>query len=163
MIQLTEQPIDYQSLTESVRDDAAGAVVLFLGTVREFTNGVQTERLEYEAYPDMAVSSLRQLEIEVREKFPVIGVAIVHRTGAMQLGDVSVAIAVSSPHRAQAFDAGKWVIDTLKERVPIWKKEYFADGRQEWQHPGLTHPSIHSGPATAEPASATLSNGEGPE
>jgi molybdopterin synthase catalytic subunit len=161
VIQLTEQPIDYHSLTESVRVDAAGAVVLFLGTVREFTNGAQTDRLEYEAYPDMATASLKQLESEVREKFPVISVGIVHRTGTLRLGDVSVAIAVSAPHRAQAFDAGKWVIDTLKERVPIWKKEYFADGRQEWQHPGLSLPPIcqETDPSGATSVSASTKEG----
>jgi len=163
VIQLTEQPIDFHLLTESVRDDAAGAVVLFLGTVREFTNGVQTDSLEYEAYPDMAAASLQQLECEVREKFPVIGVGIVHRTGALRLGDVSVAIAVSTPHRAQAFEAGKWVIDTLKERVPIWKKEYFADGRQEWQHPGLSLPPNHQSADSSRSTSVTSPSIKGTE
>lgn len=137
MIELTDQPIDFHTLTESVRDHSAGAVVLFLGTVREFTKGVQTDWLEYEAYPEMARASMTQLESEVRANFTVIKVAISHRTGILQLGDVSVAIAVSSPHRGQAFEAGKWLIDTLKDRVPIWKKEHFSDGREEWQHPGL--------------------------
>ena len=137
MIELTEQAIDFHNLTESVRDNAAGAVVLFLGTVREFTGGVQTAWLSYEAYPEMARASMAQLENEVRAKFTVTKVAISHRFGKLELGDVSVAIAVSSPHRAQAFDAGRWLIDTLKERVPIWKKEHYSDGREEWQHPGL--------------------------
>ncbi len=137
MIELTDQPIDFHALTESVRDNGAGAVVLFLGTVREFTKGVQTAWLDYEAYPEMARASMAQLDADVRTHFPVTGVAISHRTGTLQLGDVSVAIAVSAPHRAQAFDAGRWLIDTLKERVPIWKKEHYSDGREEWQHPGL--------------------------
>lgn len=137
MIELTQQPLDYHALTESIRDNAAGAVVLFLGTVREFTQGAQTAWLEYEAYPEMARASMQQLESEARSRFPIINVAISHRFGPMQLGDISVAIAVSAPHRAQAFEAGRWLIDTLKERVPIWKKEHFADGREEWQHPGM--------------------------
>ena len=137
MIELTEQAIDFHNLTESVRDNAAGAVVLFLGTVREFTGEVQTAWLGYVAYPEMARASMAQLENEVRAKFTVTKVAISHRFGKLELGDVSVAIAVSSPHRAQAFDAGRWLIDTLKERVPIWKKEHYSDGREEWQHPGL--------------------------
>jgi molybdopterin synthase catalytic subunit len=138
MIELTTEPIDYNQLTESVRDHAAGAVTLFLGTVREFTRGVQTSWLEYEAYPDMARASMAELEVEAFQKFTVTKIAISHRTGTMALGEISVAIAVSSPHRDQAFEAGRWLIDTLKERVPIWKKEHFADGREEWQHPGTT-------------------------
>lgn len=150
MIDLTEQSIDFNLLTESVRDDAAGAVVLFLGTVREFTKGVQTNWLEYEAYPEMAAASMAQLEVEVRQKFPVIGVAMSHRIGALQLGDVSVAIAVSAPHRAQAFDAGRWLIDSLKERVPIWKKEHFSDGSEEWQHPEMAPRHAGSSASSAE-------------
>lgn len=135
MIELTTKPIDFHAVTESVRHNSAGTVVSFLGTVREFTQGVQTEFLEYEAFAEMALASMQQLEQEVRDRFVVVNVAIVHRTGRMELGDVSVAIAVSSPHRAQAFEAARWLIDTLKERVPIWKKEHYADGREEWQHP----------------------------
>ena len=145
MIELTTEPIDYHQLTESVRDHAAGAVTLFLGTVREFTRGVQTSRLEYEAYPDMARASMAELEAEARGKFTVTKIAIAHRTGPMALGEISVAIAVSAPHRDQAFEAGRWLIDTLKERVPIWKKEHFADGREEWQHPGVTPQSTTEG------------------
>lgn len=135
MIQLTTDPIDHHALTESVRHNSSGAVVSFLGTVREFTRGIQTQFLEYEAYDEMAIASLRELEQEVRQRFPVIDVAMAHRTGRLELGDVSVAIAVSTPHRAQAFEAARWLIDTLKERVPIWKKEHYSDGREEWQHP----------------------------
>ncbi len=135
MIRLTSEAIDFHAVTELVRHDSAGAVVSFLGTVREFTRGDQTKFLEYEAYEPMAIASLQELESEVRARFPVIEVAIVHRTGQLGLGDVSVAIAVSTPHRGQAFDAAKWLIDTLKERVPIWKKEHYVDGREEWQHP----------------------------
>ena len=162
MIELTEQPIDFNSLTESVRDDGAGAVVLFLGTVREFTKGVQTARLEYEAFPAMATASMAQLELEVRQKFPVIGVAISHRIGSLQLGDVSVAIAVSAPHRAQAFEAGRWLIDTLKERVPIWKKEHFSDGREEWQHPGMLTQYNGDAPLSAVPGAPSTDKGAVP-
>lgn len=135
VIELTDKPIDYQTLTESVRDHRAGAAVLFLGTVREFTGDVQTASLNYEAYPAMAVQSMQTLEQEVRQRYSVINVAISHRTGHLELGDISVAVAVSSPHRAQAFEAGRWLIDTLKQRVPIWKQENYADGRTEWVHP----------------------------
>ena len=138
MIELTQQPIDFSTLTESVRSDQAGAVVLFLGTVREFTGVARTSWLEYEAFPEMATAAMQRLEAEVRQRFNVVEVAISHRYGRLELGDIAVAAAVSSPHRAQAFEAGRWLIDTLKERVPIWKKENFADGREEWQHPGMT-------------------------
>ena len=134
MIALTQQPIDFASLTESVRSHQAGAVVLFLGTVREFTGEARTAWLEYEAFPDMAMAALNRLEAEVRERFSVVEVAMSHRYGQLALGDIAVAVAVSSPHRAQAFEAGRWLIDTLKESVPIWKKEHYADGSTEWLH-----------------------------
>ena len=135
MINFTTEPIDFNHVTESVRSHAAGAVVLFLGTVREFTGDVQTSSLEYDAYPDMALQELRQLDTDVRAKWPVINVAMVHRTGDLQLGDIAVAVAVSSGHRREAFEAGQWLIDTLKVRVPLWKKEVYANGRTEWVHP----------------------------
>ena len=142
MIHLTDQPLDYPAITESVRDPAAGAVVLFLGTVREFTAGQQTEQLEYEAYREMAEASLRQLADEAAARFPIVKSALVHRVGLLQLSDVAVAIAVSTPHRAEAFAAGQWLIDTLKQRVPIWKREYYTDGRVHWQHPSAVAGSL---------------------
>ena len=135
MINFTSDPIDFNQVTESVRSHAAGAVVLFLGTVREFTGDVQTSSLEYDAYAEMALQELRKLDTDVRAKWPVIDVAMVHRTGPLQLGDIAVAVAVSSGHRKEAFAAGQWLIDTLKVRVPVWKKEVYADGRTEWVHP----------------------------
>ncbi|MCX7385075.1 MAG: molybdenum cofactor biosynthesis protein MoaE [Planctomycetota bacterium] len=132
MIELTQQPIDFTLLTESVRSHQAGAVVLFLGTVREFTGEARTAWLEYEAFPEMATAAMQRLEAEVRAQFSVIEVAMSHRYGQLALGDIAVAVVVSSPHRAQAFEAGRWLIDTLKHSVPIWKKEHYADGRMEW-------------------------------
>ncbi len=135
MIQLTDHPIDYTALTEAVRSPQAGAVVLFLGTVREMTAGRQTLALDYEAFPQMAEAKLRELEAEARAKWPVVEAGIVHRLGHLELGDVSVAVAVSTPHRGQAFEAGQHLIDRLKEVVPIWKKENWSDGSTEWVHP----------------------------
>lgn len=135
MISLTDQAIDFSSLTESVRSHNAGAVVLFLGTVREFTGGAHTAWLEYEAFPEMAIAAMQRLETEARQRFDIVDLAISHRYGRLELGDIAVAVAVSSPHRAQAFEAGRWMIDTLKECVPIWKKEHYADGATEWLHP----------------------------
>ena len=135
MVELTQQPINFASLTESVRSHQAGAVVLFLGTVREFTGEARTAWLEYDAFPEMAAAALQRLEVEVRQRFPVIELAMSHRYGRLALGDIAVAVAVSSPHRATAFEAGRWLIDSLKETVPIWKKEHYADGATEWLHP----------------------------
>lgn len=136
MIQLTHDNIDFTALTESVRSTQAGAVVLFLGTARELTQGRQTIALDYDAYPEMAEAKLRELETEARSRWPIIEIGIVHRLGHLDLGDVSVAIAVSCPHRHQAFEAGQFLIDRLKEVVPIWKKENWSDGTIEWVHPG---------------------------
>ena len=134
MIQLTHEPIDYHALTERVRRHDCGAVVTFLGTVREMTDGRQTIALDYEAYPGMAESKLAEVEAETRERWPVGDMIMVHRLGHLELGDVSVAVAVSCPHRAQAFEACRYAIDRLKEVVPVWKKENWADGSTEWVH-----------------------------
>lgn len=136
MISLTSEPINYQVLTESVRSPNSGAVVLFLGTVRELTGGRRTVALDYEGYPAMAEAKLAELEAEACQRWPIDRVGIIHRLGHLELGDISVAVAVSCPHRQQAFEAGKFLIDELKVRVPIWKKENWDDGTTEWVHPG---------------------------
>lgn len=138
MIQLTYQPIDHAAITEAVRSPASGAVVLFLGTVREMTAGRRTVALDYEAYPEMAEAQLTELEAAARSRWPIDRIAIVHRLGHLELGEISVAVAVSCPHRQDAFEAGKFLIDELKVRVPIWKKENWEDGTAEWVHPGVT-------------------------
>ena len=136
MISLTHDPIDYFVLTESIRSVSSGAVVLFLGTVREQTGGRRTVALDYEGYPEMARAKLAELEAAARCRWPIDRVGIVHRLGHLDLGDISVAVAVSCPHRQQAFEAGKFLIDELKVSVPIWKKENWDDGSTEWVHPG---------------------------
>ena len=135
MIRLTNQPIDYQQLTESVRDHAAGAAVLFLGTVREMTGELQTTALDYDAYPEMALAKMEEIASEARDKWNLTKIAIEHRLGHLELGEISIAVAVSSPHRGDSFEAGRYLIDELKIRVPIWKKENWADGTTEWVHP----------------------------
>ena len=137
MIRLTNDAIDFHQLTEDVRSNGSGAVVLFLGTVREMTAGRQTVALDYDAYPEMAERKMGELEAAARDRWPIDRVAIVHRLGHLELGDVSVAVAVSCPHRDQAFEAARFLIDELKRTVPIWKKENFSDGTTEWVHPGL--------------------------
>ena len=135
MISLTNDPIDYHALTESVRSTQSGAVVLFLGTVRELTDGRRTLALDYEGYPQMAEAKLAELEAAARSKWPIDRVSIVHRLGRLELGDISVAVAVSCPHRKAAFEAGQFLIDELKVSVPIWKQENWSDGTTEWVHP----------------------------
>jgi molybdopterin synthase catalytic subunit len=137
MIQLTNDPIDTTSLINSARHPNAGAVVLFLGTTRELTAGRQTVALDYEAYREMAEQKLAELEAEARRRWPLIECIMVHRLGRVPPAEASVAIAVSTPHRADAFAAGEWLIDTLKHDVPIWKREQWADGTAEWVHPGV--------------------------
>ena len=141
MIALTNQPIDAAALLSQVSSHAAGAVILFLGTTRETTAGRLTKSLDYECYPEMAERKLAELEAEARRRWPLTGCTIVHRLGHLELGEASIAIAVSSPHRQQAFEAGKWLIDTIKEVVPIWKQENWADGTSEWVHPGMENES----------------------
>ncbi len=135
MVELVRDPIDVAKLLAQVGSSQAGAVVLFLGTTREFTDGKQTVTLDYEAYDSMAKKKLAELENSAKEKWEIVDCGIVHRLGNVPLGEASVAIAVSSAHRATAFEAGRWLIDTLKVEVPIWKKEHWSDGTQEWVHP----------------------------
>lgn len=135
MIDIVETTIDPNALLEKVSSHQSGAVVLFLGNTREFTGDKKTTFLSYECYPEMAISKLQDLRQEAIEKWQLLDVAIVHRVGKVDLGETSVAIAVSSPHRVAAFEAGNWLIDTLKKVVPIWKKEIWADGSQGWIHP----------------------------
>jgi molybdopterin synthase catalytic subunit len=137
MILLTHSPIDTAELLARSTHAEAGAVVLFLGTTRELTAGRQTVVLSYEAYQEMAERRLAELEAEARRRWPVIECNIVHRLGTVPPTEASVAIAVSTPHRADAFAAGQWLIDSLKADVPIWKREQWADGTTEWVHPGI--------------------------
>jgi len=125
---LVHSPIDMTSIVRDVRADQDGAIVTFDGFVREESHGRPTLYLDYEAYEPMALSKMREIGLLAREKFVIHRVAIVHRLGRLQIGETSVFIAISAPHRAAAFDACRFAIDTLKRTVPIWKKEYFEDG-----------------------------------
>lgn len=135
MVELTHEPIDALRLLARAQQPQAGAVVLFLGIARQFTAGRETAELRYEAYAEMARSELAALEQQARGRWPLVECAIVHRLGVVPLAEASVAIAVSSPHRAAAFEAGQWLIDSLKQTVPIWKQEHYSDGAAEWVHP----------------------------
>ncbi len=144
MIEITSQPIDVAAVLARVGSSCAGAVVLFLGTTRQMTNGQETLWLDYECYPEMARQKLAELEAEARQRWQLVECALVHRVGRVDLGEASVAVAVSSAHREAAFAAGKWLIDTLKLVVPIWKQEHWADGTEQWVHPGLDTPRLPS-------------------
>ena len=144
MIRLTQEPIDPQEVLAAVQSVEAGAVVLFLGTVRQHTAGRETTHLVYECYPAMAERKLSELAAEARERWGVVELAIVHRLGRLELGDVAVAVAVSTPHRAAAFAAGEWLMDTIKQVVPIWKREHWTDGHEAWVHPGLDGSSLET-------------------
>ena len=135
MIRLTHERIDYHALTDQVVRPDCGGVVLFPGTVREMTEGKATSALDYEAYPAMAEKKMAEIEADTRARWPIGEIAMVHRLGRLDIGEVSVAVAVSCPHRAEAFEACRHAIDRLKELVPIWKKENWADGGTEWVHP----------------------------
>src|SRR5436190_17819859 len=135
MIRLTHDAIGHAALTESVRRPNCGAVVTFLGTVRDLTGEQVTVALDYEAYAGMAEKQLAEIEADTRSRWPVGELAIVHRLGRLAVGEVSVAVAVSCPHRGDAFAACKHAIDRLKELVPIWKREHGPAGESEWVHP----------------------------
>lgn len=128
MARLQREPIDAAALLAEVARDEAGASSLFLGTVRDHNRGRKVTALEYGAYEAMAEAEMTKLEKQARERFEISAVACVHRLGPLKIGDVAVAVAVSAAHRADAIDAARWLIDTLKQSVPIWKKERFVDG-----------------------------------
>lgn len=150
MIDIVRHPIDPETLIQQVRHTTAGAVVVFLGTAREFTAGRRTESLDYEALEPLARTEMQRLESVARQRWPLAACAIVHRVGHLELGDISVGVAVSSAHRAEAFAAGQWLIDRLKETVPIWKRENWSDGLAEWVHPTSDERADRSCPARAD-------------
>jgi molybdopterin synthase catalytic subunit len=140
MIEITPDPIDHFSVVERVRSRQAGAICSFLGTVREMTGEHQTLALEYEAYPIMASKKMAELEAEARARWPIQELALVHRVGRLEPGEISVLVVVSCPHRQEAFEACRWLIDTLKQIVPIWKKDVGPDGVEEWVKPDPNRP-----------------------
>jgi len=128
---VTSEPLDPKKAIEAVRRDEAGAVLLFLGVVRNENLGRRVLHLEYEAYPELARRVMEELAQEARARFRLTEVAIMHRTGLLPVGETSLVVAVSSPHRGEAFRGGQWLVDRLKERLPVWKKEVF-EGGEEW-------------------------------
>ena len=127
-IKVLETPLSEKDCIDVVTDDAAGGTTVFIGTVRNQTQGKKVVRLEFEAYVPMAEKEMQKIAEEVEKKWNALHVAIHHRVGVLDVGEIPVIIAVSTPHRKAAFEACQFAIDTLKETVPIWKKEFFEDG-----------------------------------
>jgi molybdopterin synthase catalytic subunit len=133
MFRLQIEPIDARELEAAVRSDGCGGIATFLGVVRDRANdGRAVNGLEYEAHEAMALAEFETIAVEVRERFPGVRLAIVHRTGALNIGETAVAVCAAAPHRSEAFDACEYAIDELKARAPIWKKERYTDGSGEW-------------------------------
>lgn len=130
MYRIVEGPIDEIALEQEVRTDADGAVIVFRGVARRHSRGRDVVHLEYEAYPEMAEKVMAQIGQEIKSRWPISAVAMVHRTGVLEIGQASVVIALAAPHRAEAFAAAQYAIDRLKQIVPIWKKEVWSDGSQ---------------------------------
>ncbi|MEE3806283.1 MULTISPECIES: molybdenum cofactor biosynthesis protein MoaE [Lysinibacillus] len=131
LFEVINKPIDVEEVRQKVLSRNAGAITLFIGTVREITNGKKTLHLEYQAYPAMAIKMFEQIAQEIQEQWPEAKVAITHRVGHLDIADIAVVIAVSSPHRKVAYMANEYAIDRIKQIVPIWKKEHWEDGT-EW-------------------------------
>lgn len=131
LLALRDTPLDVAEVLAAVEDPAAGGVVSFTGLVRDHDGGRGVSELEYEAHPG-AEAALRAVAERIAEELPVHALAAVHRTGLLAVGDVAVVVAASASHRGQAFEAARRLIDDLKATVPIWKRQVFADGEQEW-------------------------------
>ncbi|MFD2670329.1 molybdenum cofactor biosynthesis protein MoaE [Marinicrinis sediminis] len=145
---LTEEELNVEAVMKTVMHASAGAALLFLGTVRQFTHGRETLQLRYEAYPSMALRIMREIGEEIQCKWPGSEVAIHHRTGMLKIGEIAVLIAVSCPHRREAYEASQYAIEQVKSRLPIWKQEYAPDGTF-WvtsccAHEGLTARPEHT-------------------
>ena len=128
MIVITDEPLNSQAIIESVEDGGAGAINVFIGTVRDNTAQKNVTRLEYESFDTMAVKEIQKIVDQAKSQWHVLKMAVYHRKGTLKIGDAAVVIAVSTPHRQASFEACQYVIDTLKQTVPIWKKEVFTDG-----------------------------------
>jgi molybdopterin synthase catalytic subunit len=129
---ISRRTVDPFKIAQSVADDSAGATVIFVGTIRNTSEGKKVKNLEYQVYKEMAEKKMTEIEAEVMKRWPVKKVRMVHRHGTLSVGEVSVVVAVSSEHRAEAFDACRYAIDRIKKTLPLWKREIEAGGRKEW-------------------------------
>lgn len=129
---ITRRPVEIDRILDAVGDESAGGTVMFVGTIRNRSEGKGVRGLSYEVYKEMAERRMREIEAGVRKRWPVKRMAMVHRYGSLKVGDVSVAVAVSCEHRAEAFEACRYAIDAIKGTLPMWKKEKFASGIEVW-------------------------------
>ncbi len=143
---ITAERIVPSRVLDMVGDEADGAVLLFLGTVRNRNDGRPVDGLTYQAYPEMAESVLEEIATEASTRFGTDRLAVVHRHGDLEIGDVSVAVAISTPHRAEAFEGARYVMEELKRRLPVWKHEHYTDGRSDWVA-GTEPPGVPRGAA----------------
>jgi molybdopterin synthase catalytic subunit len=135
MFKITSDEIELGDVVRAVEAGDAGAIVHFLGVVRNNTEGREVSYLEYEAYPPMAEKKMAEIAQEIHEKWGLDRIAMIHRVGRLEIGEVSVAVAVASPHRKEAFEACHYAMNRLKQIVPIWKREVWVDGEEEWVKP----------------------------
>jgi molybdopterin synthase catalytic subunit len=131
LVEISDRPLSVDVVVDAVRDPAAGGTVVFAGAVRDVDEGRSVTRLDYTAHPS-AVAELRAVAESVATRYPVVAIAVSHRVGELEIGDLAVVLAVSCPHRGEAFEAARALIDELKAIVPIWKHQVFDDGSQEW-------------------------------
>ncbi|CAN5813918.1 molybdenum cofactor biosynthesis protein MoaE [soil metagenome] len=139
---IISQPIDAATLLAEVATPSDGAVLLFWGVVRNENDGREVNGLEYEAYAEMAEAKLREIVAEAAQRWSVGEIAVVHRIGKLNVGQASVGIAVAAPHRAEAYEASRYVIEELKRRVPIWKREHYLDGPSAWLGGSVPAPEV---------------------
>jgi molybdopterin synthase catalytic subunit len=132
LVRLTEEPLDPVEALAFVQAASAGGVVLFAGTVRDHSDAGTVSGLDYEAWSEMAESRMADIGLEILDRWPVTRVALLHRTGRLDIGETSVLVCCSAPHRAEAFEAARYGIERIKQDVPIWKKEHLASGEAEW-------------------------------
>jgi molybdopterin synthase catalytic subunit len=142
---IVERGIDATALVAEVSSDGNGAVILFLGTVRDSNDGRGVTGIEYAAYRSMAERQLAAIVSEASDKFGTTDLVVEHRVGTLDVSEVSVAIAVGHAHRGAAYDASRYVIEEIKKRVPIWKREHYVDGTREWVDPTAHHASAEAG------------------
>jgi molybdopterin synthase catalytic subunit len=147
----TSTPLDPEALRRRVRTDADGAVVLFVGTVRDHSDGRRVTGLHYECYPEMADAELGKIAREAVSRWEVGRVVVEHRVGDLEIGEASVAVAVAAPHRAPCFEACRYVMEAIKERLPVWKREAYADGAETWVEGSRPTADLEGEPAATSP------------
>lgn len=141
-IQITNKKIQYENIISQLHDTRAGGIALFIGTTRQWTDARETVQLAYDCYEPMALKEMHRIADQAIEQWPIFQIAAIHRVGIVPAGEASVFVGVATPHRKEAFAATRFLIDTLKEEVPIWKREHYADGTEEWIQGGAPNRTL---------------------